>query len=70
MNEEIKHCLAVVGVGTTGASSVIAFLPTVNILVQILAGLMAIIVGFYTAKYYREKSIRAKLTQIEKETDL
>ena len=70
LNEDIKHGFAVVGVGTTGTSSFVAFLPTVNIIVQILAGLTAIVVGFYTAKYYREKSIRRKLSQTEKDTDL
>ena len=43
------------GTVTTVTSTVVAWLPTVNICVQIVAGLVAIVAGFITARYYLKK---------------
>lgn len=45
------------GTGVTAISALTSLLPVVNLLVQIGAGIMAIVVGFYTARYYRNKYI-------------
>jgi len=48
------------GTGVTAISALTSLLPVVNLLVQIGAGIMAIVVGFYTARYYRNKYIEDK----------
>jgi len=48
------------GTAVTTISAFTSFLPIVNLLVQISAGIMAIVVGFYTARYYRNKYIQDK----------
>jgi len=45
------------GTFVTATSALTSILPVVNLLVQIGAGIMAIVVGFYTARYYRNKYI-------------
>jgi hypothetical protein len=45
------------GTSVTAISALTSLLPVVNLLVQIGAGIMAIVVGFYTARYYRNKYI-------------
>lgn len=55
MNETAKHVAAIFGVQTTLGSLFIALLPTINLIVQILAGVTAIVVGYFTARYYYQK---------------
>lgn len=44
-----------IGTTTTVAGTIVAWLPTVNICVQIIAGLIAIVAGIATARYYTRK---------------
>jgi hypothetical protein len=48
----------IVGAVTTVTGSVVAWLPVVNEVVQILAGLTAIIVGIATVRHYQKKDRR------------
>jgi len=43
------------GTAVTALSAFTSILPAINLMVQIGAGVMAIVVGFYTARYYRNK---------------
>lgn len=53
MNESSSKGL--LGVVTTTSSTIVAWLPTVNIMVQIVAGCVAIVAGIITARYYLKK---------------
>lgn len=44
------------GTVTTIFSAIVSVLPTVNLIVQIGAGITAIVVGIYTARYYIKKT--------------
>lgn len=46
----------IAGTATTIGSAVVAALPTINLIVQIGAGLTAIVVGILTARYYIKKT--------------
>jgi len=48
------------GTAVTTLSAFTSILPAINLMVQISAGIMAIVVGFYTARYYRNKYIEDK----------
>jgi hypothetical protein len=56
MNETTKHATGILGTATTAGSTIIALLPTVNLIVQIGAGVTAIVVGILTARYYLKKT--------------
>ncbi len=56
MNDSIKQVAGAAGVVTTTAGAVVAWLPVVNLVVQILAGIVAIVVGIITANYYHNKN--------------
>jgi len=53
---EAKHLNGIIGTITTAGGAVVAWLPTVNFVVQIIAGIVAIIVGITTIAYYHKKS--------------
>jgi len=53
MNNHVKGLLGVV---TTASGAVIAWLPLVNIIIQIMAGIVAIVAGTVTARYYIRKT--------------
>lgn len=55
MNEH-RHLTGLAGVVTTSSSAVIAWLPEINLCVQIVAGIVAIIVGLFTIRYYHRKT--------------
>jgi len=55
MEHSSKGIIGLLGSATTFGSAVIALLPTVNLIVQICAGITAIIVGVFTARYYHKK---------------
>jgi len=51
-----SHGRGLLGTFTTACSAVVSMLPTVNLLVQISAGITAVIVGIVTARYYIKKT--------------
>lgn len=50
------------GLATTGGAAIVACLPTVLVVVQIVAGCVAIVAGIFTIRYYNDK--RKKLDAI------
>lgn len=56
MDETSKNPMGILGATATAGSTIVAVLPTVNLIVQIGAGLTAIVVGVLTARYYLKKT--------------
>ena len=61
MNETTKHISAIVGAAVTFSGTAVAWMDAIDAVVRIAAGVMAIIAGFYTAKYYRKKAMKKYL---------
>jgi hypothetical protein len=53
---DTKHLQGILGGAITTGGAVVAWLPTVNLIVQILAGITAIVVGGFTIRYYHRKT--------------
>jgi hypothetical protein len=51
----IKDHAGLVGSITTAAGATITWLPVINEMVQLIAGVVAIVVGIVTIKYYNRK---------------
>lgn len=58
MNEQSGK--GILGAITTAAGAVAAWLPMINTVVQIIAGIVAIAVGISTFRYYHRKNQQLK----------
>ncbi len=56
MEEHFKNFTGMLGVSVTTGSAIVAWLPVVNLLVQIGAGITAIVVGLFTIRYYHRRA--------------
>ncbi len=60
VSQNNSHADGILGVITSGTMAAISNLETVEVSVRIFAGIIAIIAGIYTARYYHYKTKNLK----------